>query len=315
MNDSRRVFGIVLGLHVLWAPVNLMISSARANGFSPLGIGCVRWLSLSVLLTSLLLIPKFRNFSGYRSMSKRDWFLSLLIGFLLFGPSHLLYYSSMDHTSEVEGTVLLTTSPLWTAIISFFILKDEHMSARRWGAILLSFVGAYIVAVGFKIPDMLGHTKGNLMFGSGVVIECAMGVIAARISRRTSGVSVLVGQMWGGACAFWVAALALGSSLPLAVPAFSVGSFAPMFYLVLVSGILTFTVWYRIVEKSPLTLLVVAIAIQPPVATLLSWYFEHKVPTRETIIGATIILLALGLGFVGENTRLEPNLDPPGPAG
>lgn len=302
-------------LNILWAPVNQMISLARGNGFSPLGIGCVRWLALSSLLSLLLFLPAFRKFCGYKSMPPSDWGKSILIGLLLFGPAHLLYYSSMGLTSEVEGSVLLTTSPLWVAILSFFLLKDEAMTAKRWVAILLSFVGAYIVAVGFKIPDMLGHTKGNLMFGAGVIIESLMGVIAAKISRRTSGVSVLVGQMWGGAIAFWLAALFLGSSLPLVVPSFSFATFYPLLYLVIVSGIVTFTVWYRIVERSPLTLLVVVVALQPPVAALLSWMIDHKAPTQNSVIGAVVILAALVLGFVGEKAELQPSLDPPGPAG
>ena len=148
-------------------------------------------------------------------MSRGDWARTLALGILFFAPAHLLFYASIGLTSEVDGSVLLSTTPLWTAIISFFFLKGEHMTTKRWVAIFLSFVGAYIVAVGFKFPDMLGHTKGNLMFGSGVIIECVMGVLAAKIIRRTSGISVLVGQMWGGAISFWLAALFLGSSLPL----------------------------------------------------------------------------------------------------
>lgn len=221
----------------------------------------------------------------------------------------------MGLTSEVEGSVLLSTSPLWTAIIAFFALKEEQMSAKRWGAIFLSFVGAYIVTVGFQLPKMLDHTKGNLMFGGGVIIESLMGVIAARISRRTSGVSVLCGQMWGGATAFWLAAAFLGSSLPLAVPSFSLANFYPMLYLVIISGIITFTTWYRIVEKSPLTLLAVVIGIQPPCAALISWAVDHKVPSFNTVIGALVIMVALLVGFVGEKAELQPSLDPPGPAG
>ena len=292
-----------------------MIGLAKGNGFSAMGIGCVRWLSLSLLLTLLLLSPGFRRFSNYQPMSRPDWIRTLAIGLCLFGPSHLLYYASIGLTSEVEGSVLLSTSPLWTAILAYFLLKGEHMTPKRWVAILLSFVGAYIVAVGFKFPDMLGHTKGNLMFGGGVIIECLMGVIAAKISRRTSGVSVLVGQMWGGASSFWLAALLLGGSLPLVVPRFSVSAYLPMFYLIIISGIITFTIWYRIVEKSPLTLLGVVIAIQPPVAALLNWLVYHTAPTTNSIIGATIIMAALVVGFVGEKATLEPSLDPPGPAG
>ena len=246
-------------------------------------------------------------------MSRGDWARTLARGILFFAPAHLLFYASIGLTSEVDGSVLLSTTPLWTAIISFFFLKGEHMTTKRWVAIFLSFVGAYIVAVGFKFPDMLGHTKGNLMFGSGVIIECVMGVLAAKIIRRTSGISVLVGQMWGGAISFWLAALLFGSSLPLVVPAFSFGVFLPLFYLIIISGILTFTVWYRIVETSPLTLISVVIGIQPPVAALLNWIVYHTQPTPNTIIGATVILAALLIGFVGEKASLDSNTEQPLP--
>jgi drug/metabolite transporter (DMT)-like permease len=292
-----------------------MIGLAKGNGFSALGIGCVRWLSLSLLLTALLFSPWFRRLSNYQAMAKADWTRCFVVGLLMFGPAHLLYYASIGLTSEVEGSVLLSTSPLWTAIIAFFFLQGEHLTRKRWAAIFLSFVGAYIVAVGFKFPDMLGHTKGNLMFGTGVIIECLMGVIAAKISRRTSGVSVLVGQMWGGAVAFWLAAIFLGNWLPLRVPAFDLFGYLPMLYLILISGIITFTLWYRIVEKSPLTLLGVVIAIQPPVAALLNWLVYHTAPTANAMIGATIIMAALFVGFIGEKATLETSLDPPGPAG
>ena len=271
-----------------------------------MGIGCVRWVSLSSLLTLLLFLPWFRKFSNYQSMTRADWLRCLGIGLLMFGPSHLLYYSSIGLTSEVEGSVLLSTTPLWIAIISFFLLKGEHMTTKRWVAIFLSFVGAYIVAVGFKFPDMLGHSKGNLMFGAGVLLECLMGVLAAKISRRTSGVSVLVGQMWGGTIAFVLAAVCLRTSLPLVVPSFSIANYLPLFYLIFISGIITFTIWYRIVESSPLTLLSVVIGIQPPVAALLNWLVYRTVPTTNSIIGATIIFAALLIGFVGESTKLEP---------
>ena len=315
MNDTKKVFGTVVVLNLLWAPVNLMIGFAKNNGFSALGIGCVRWLSLSLLLTLLLTSPAFRKFSNYKSMAFADWVKCFAIGLFFFGPSHLMFYASIGLTSEVEGTVILSTSPLWTSIIAFFFLKGEHLTPKRWMAIFLSFIGAYIVAVGFKFPDLLGHTKGNLIFGAGVITECIMGVMAARISRRNSGVSVLVGQMWGGASAFWIAALLLGSSLPLVVPAFSIATYLPMFYLIFIAGIITFTIWYRIVESSPLTLIGVVIAIQPPIAALLNWLVYHTAPTTNTIIGATIIMVALLVGFIGEKATLEPSLDPPGPAG
>jgi drug/metabolite transporter (DMT)-like permease len=288
-----------------------MIGLAKGGGFSSLGVGFARWTSLAVLMTLLLLIPAFRKLTGYKPMEKRDWMNSFLLGLFLFGPAHILFYASMGLTSEVEGTVLLTTSPLWTGMFAFAFLQ-EKMSSQRAIAIALSVVGAYIVAIGFNFPDMRGHTKGNLMFGAGVVLECFMGVFAAKISRRTSGVSVLTGQIWGGAASFWLFALLAPTALPLQFTS-SISGVLPVLYLILISGLITFTVWYRIVETTPLTLLVIGIAIQPPIATFLNWIVKQELPKANTLTGAGIILTALALGF-GREKSTSPNLDTPGPA-
>ena len=205
-NPPKHIFGIVVLLNVLWTPVNFMVSAATNRGFSPAGVGLVRWTSLSLLMLLLLQAPLFRKLTGHVALSKQDWWKSFGIGFLFFGPSHMLYYLSMGLVkqglaSEVDGTVILSTAPIFTGLFSYFVLH-ERLSARRVAAIGLSFVGAYIVAVGFAFPSLLGHAKGNLAFGLGVMLECLMGVIAARISRRSSGVSVLSAQMLGGGLHF-----------------------------------------------------------------------------------------------------------------
>lgn len=299
-------------LEVLWAPVNLMVTLAKDGGFSSVGVGTMRWVSLSVLMTLLLQLPLFRKMTGYKSMERADWVKSFLIGLLLFGPAHILYYASMGLTSEVEGTVLLCTAPLFTAVFAFFFLQ-EKVPTKRWLAIGLSIVGAYIVAVGFAIPQLQSGTKGNLMFFSGVIIECLMGVIAAKISRRTSGVSVLSAQMWGGGAAFIVAALLFPTTLNFKIPAIST-AYLPVLYLIVCSGLITFTVWYRIVETTPLTLLVVSIAVQPPISAILNYLVKGTVPEVNTWIGCVVILVALGLGFLGEKSS-STSLDPAGPGG
>lgn len=314
MNASRQTFAVIVLLNLLWAPVNLVISSATGTGFSPLALGLLRWTTISIILVLLLQLKAFRGVTNYKSMPVREWMKSLAPGILLFGPAHLLYYMSMSLTSELEGTVLLTTSPLWTAVFGFFVLKED-MPSRRWVAIFLSMMGAYVVTVGFQLPALMGHTKGNLMFGGAVVLESLMGVFAASIARRNSGIGTLCGQMWGGAIAFIIAAIALPNALPFAAPSISFANYWPLLYLIFFSGIIAFVVWYRIVEMLPLTLMVLSMAIQPPAAALLGWMFKGQVPSFNTVIGALIIMAALSLGYWGKPKESVLNVDPPGPAG
>lgn len=289
------MLGLVLLLNVLWTPVNFMVSWAMNNGFTSAGVGRARWTTISLLMIVLLALPGFRKLTGYRQISRRDWLIAFAIGLLLFGPSHILYYASMKLTTEVEGTVILSMAPLFTGFLGFLILH-EQMPLKRAIAIGLSVIGAYIVAVGFSAPSMSGNAKGNLMFGLGVVLECLMGVIAAKLSRRSSGVAVLSPQMLGGATAFWLVPALFPADLPVKM-GHSLPAFLPIAYLVVMSGLITFTIWYRIVEDAPLTLLVVGIALQPPLAAVMDWAFKGAIPKTNTVIGACVIVAALALGF------------------
>ena len=307
-NPPRHIFGIVCLLNVLWTPVNFMVSAATNRGFSPAAVGLARWTSLALMMLLLLRSSWFRKITGHVALTKRDWWKCFGIGFFLFGPSHMLFYLSMGLVkqglaSEVEGTVILSTAPIFTGLLSYFVLH-ERLSARRVAAIALSFVGAYIVAVGFAFPSLVGHAKGNLTFGLGVMLECLMGVIAARISRRSSGVSVLSAQMLGGGVSFWVMPLLLPSVLPITFGT-SFEAYLPVLYLIFISGLITFTIWYRIVESVPLTQLVVGIALQPPLAALIGWVFKGELPGRNAVIGGCVIMVALALGFLGKTEKVE----------
>ncbi|HLO99067.1 MAG TPA: DMT family transporter [Fimbriimonas sp.] len=314
MKNSRQLVAVILLLNLLWAPVNLVVSTATAGGFSPLAIGLLRWTFLSCLLIGLLQTAWFKKLTNYKSMPVGEWLKALGLGLVFFGPAHLMFYSAMSMTSEVEGTVLQTTAPLWTAVIGFFVLKED-VPLRRWIAIGLSMIGAYIVTVGFRLPALMDHTAGNLVYGLAVLMESLMGVFAASLTRRNSGIGTLTGQMCGGAIAFILCSLLFKSQFPFVVPSFNLVSYWPLLYLIFLAGLFTFVTWYRIVETVPLTLMVLSCAIQPPVAALLVWVVRGTVPTSDTVIGAIIIMIALLIGYLGGKREAVLNVDPPGPGG
>ena len=295
--DRRKLFGIIVLLNLLWAPVNFMVGTAKSGGFSAIAVGCIRWVSLAFIIQALLLFSSpFRKLIGYKPLHRHDWIRAFLLGLFFFGPSHMLFYYSLSFTSEVEGTVLLSTSPVFTGIFSYFILK-EHLTTHRQLAILISSIGAYIVSVGFTLPSLAGHAKGNLLFGAGVLIECFMGVLAAKLARRSSGIGVLSAEIWGGALCFILVSLFAKGMFQIQANHVTLAGILAIGYLIFMCGLITFPLWYRIVESSPLTLLVVGIAMQPPVAALLNWVAKNELPTTNTLIGGTLILIALAIGF------------------
>ena len=306
---GASILPVLIGLNVLWAPVNFWVKIAAGGGLDGVTLGAIRWTLLALLVPGLLLSPKFRTLARYKPLGGADRLRALAIGTFLFAPAHLLYYTSLPKTSSVEGTVLLTTAPLWTTLLSVLLL-GERAELRRWVALGLAVIGAYIVAVGFALPKIAGsHVTGNAMFFTGVILECLSGVFAAGTSRRTSGIGTLAWQIVGAVPTYLLALLVLRPPIPHP----NLAAAGAVAYLVLVSGIVTFSTWYVLTERAPLSLMVLPIGLQPPIAAALGYFVLGEEVKPSALLGALLILLALAIGF-RRTGRASPAPAPAAPA-
>lgn len=302
MNENRRLFLTLALLNALWTPVNLMVRTATGGGMSPIAIAILRWSSLAVLLFGLLRIPWFRETTRAAWPSRGDAVRAVLVGMCLFGPAHALYYLALTRTSTIEGTVLGTTAPVWTALFAFFFLR-ERASPQRVGAIALGFFGAYVVSVGFQLPELrAGNTFGNAVYLGGVLAESAASVIVAPIIRRTSGITILAFQVLGASITLSLLPHLAPSIWPFAIGSGAWQPFAAVAYLVLVPGVVCFGVWYMLIERTPLSLMVLTILLQPPLSALIGWAALGERLTPTLGVGSALVLAALVLG-ASEHTR------------
>lgn len=304
------MFGILAGLNLLWSPVNLIVNLAHRDGASPFAIAAVRWTTLALLLGGLLATPWFRGITGAKWPSRTDAATCIILGLLLFGPSHALYYFAITKTSSFEGTALGTTAPIWVALLSYFFLRESIGWARSI-SIVIGFVGAYFVSVGFQLPALnQGHTFGNSLYLLAVLMECIAGVWSIHIARRTSGITVLWLQILGAAIFMGLGPMLFPSALAFSIAGTGTTFWACIGYLVIFSGLITFSVWYTLAERAPLSLMVVTILMQPPLAALLGVWFLGETVTLNVAVGTGLILGALALTAIGNRsgTDTPPNV-------
>lgn len=301
MTDNRKLLLTLAFLNVLWSPVNVLVGIARENGLSGVALGQIRWTSIAILLGLCLLHPGFRKVTRAVWPTPLQACLAALCGFCFFGPAHILYYTSLGHTSSVEGTVLLTTAPLWTAAMSFLILR-EKLTYRRMGALGLAIFGAYVVSFGFRAATLGGNFMGNFGFLSAVILESLGGVLVTVLVRKASGITILWFQFLGAVPVFWIAPLLLPNQLTVTMHP-GLPALLAVGYLIVICGVFTFSMWYMLAEKAPLTLMVLTLPIQPPLAALLAW-LNHEPLTLNMLWGTLIILVALFIGF-GERSKKE----------
>ncbi|RJP52228.1 MAG: EamA/RhaT family transporter [Anaerolineaceae bacterium] len=99
-------------------------------------------------LASLALAPfaLFKHRDEIRSLTRREWILAICSG--VFLSIHFAsWITSLEYTTVVSSVVLVSTGPLWVALLSPIFLK-ETPSRWVWIGMTLALIGGLIVGLG-----------------------------------------------------------------------------------------------------------------------------------------------------------------------
>ena len=157
MNASSRpnvppIAILILGILAV-STASIFIRFAQREAPS-LVVAAYRMTLAGVMLAPLALPGAFRDL---RSLTVRQRWLIVLSGLFLavhFGA----WITSLEYTSVASSVVLVTTTPLWVAILSPLVLK-ERMSRDTWLGLILAMIGGALV--GFQ--EACSWSAGNLV--------------------------------------------------------------------------------------------------------------------------------------------------------
>lgn len=310
MSNPRVQLAILIALNLIWTPVNFAITAASEFA-SPTAIAVLRWLPLTAFIWAGLRFSSVRRVLQVVFPDKKGRWVCLLSGFLLAGPSHLIYYFALQQTNSVDTTIINTTGPFWISIGAVALLR-EQISLRLWVAILLGIFGAYIVAIGFQAPALdSSRMTGNLLYLLGSLMESLSFVVVTRIVRRSSGVGAFSYELLGISLAMIVVPLTFRSAMPIEVREFGPGFLGPLAFLIFGAGLIAWGVWYIIAEKAPVSYMIVTLGIQAPAAALLGYLLTRAPIETHTVAGTALIILALVISAVNRKNSGEELPIPP----
>src|SRR3972149_5178724 len=163
-------------------------------------------------LASLVVIPLawVRSSSELRRLSRREMLLSLASGAFLalhFG----LWIASLSYTSVATSVIMVTTTPIFVAIVSYFLFH-ENLSRQAGEGIAISLVGSVIIGYGnWKLGT--GFLFGGVLALLGALAVVGYLIIGRRLMRSISLLSY-ISLAYGSAAALLIlASLAAGHSL------------------------------------------------------------------------------------------------------
>ncbi|HMS17940.1 MAG TPA: DMT family transporter [Planctomycetota bacterium] len=120
----------------------VFVRLAQAAEIPSLSIAALRLFFASAVLVPLVLV---REREALAAMSRKQWGLAALSGTCLalhFGT----WIASLETTSVATSVALVSTTPLWVALASPWLLK-ERISGRAWCGIAVAMGGALLIGL------------------------------------------------------------------------------------------------------------------------------------------------------------------------
>ena len=167
---------LMLFLMVIVWGANITIIKVALEHINPMAFNCIRFLLASAAFALLYRNVFKDHFSG------RELVKLALLGFLGNTLYQLLFIHGVQFTLVSHASILLGTTPIFTAFLSS-ILGHEVVSRRLWAGVLLSFFGVVLIVFG-RHGLQLGDTKG-LIGDVFIVVASFMWSIYTIYSRDT----------------------------------------------------------------------------------------------------------------------------------
>ena len=162
MNRSAPFLVLGIGVAIV-STASILIRFAQADGASSAVIAAGR-----LSIAALLMAPYALSRAGpeLRRIKRKDLLLCVASG-LLLGAHFWTWIASLEHTSVASSTALVTTNPIWVALLSAWLLREKPGRIQIAG-IALTIVGTLLIFLadsthnGLTTAPLLGNTLALL---------------------------------------------------------------------------------------------------------------------------------------------------------
>ncbi len=233
--------------------------------------------SLALSITILLILVFQKGSSVFDEFRKLDWNDCLLAVFL--GTGFVTYVFALLYNTVANALFIFSFAPFLAAFLGWMLL-GERVATRTWFAIGFAMAGLAVM-VGSEL--VLSHYLGTLL-ALWIPIAYAASIIAVRRSKRDN----------------MLVALCLAGLVALVLSAFFVTDYALTSWDLIISlylGVFQVGMGFTLVvlgsRHVPAAQVGLLALVEPILAPLWVWMGVGELPGLATIIGGSIIFLAI----------------------
>lgn len=283
----------------------IFIRSAQTEGVPSLVIAASRLLIAALLLTPFTLQGHRPALGG---LSRRGW--GLLVASGVFLAMHFAFWvSSLEYTSVLISVTLVTTTPIWTALLELFVLKTRLRLTLIVG-LIIALVGG--VMIGIETGAAVETPSGsNLLLGAALSLAGAVTVaVYLTIGRKMREGLALLPYIW---VVYGTAGLALAGvlvAMRIPVLGYSWQGYAYLLALGTIPQLIGHTTMNYAVKYVSATYVSIATKLEPIGSAILAFYLFSEVPNQWQIIGSGVILVGVVIASLQPRARRVDKVEP-----
>lgn len=270
--------------------------------------------ALRLTIASLLIAPIaiIRHKDELLALTRNELILGLLSGFFL-ALHFATWISSLEYTSVASSVVLVSTGPIWVALLSPFFLHESLSKKIFWG-LLLATAGGSVIALSdscvwqsrlicpsFSILLNSNSLQGNLLALTGAIAVTGYLLIGRRLRARISLIPYIF-MVYSMASIVLIAFMLIARQSPFGFPRATYGW---IFLLALIPQILGHSTYNWVLRFLPATLVAVLTLGEPIGSASLAYFILHESPGIIKLIGLIFILAGIYLASRVEKKKTE----------
>jgi drug/metabolite transporter (DMT)-like permease len=268
-------------------------------------------LTIASLVLSPLALTRHR--SELKALTRQEISLALLSGVFL-ALHFATWISSLEYTTVASSVVLVSTTPLWVALLSPFTIKEPLKRAVITG-LILALIGGTIVGLsdvcdlqdGSIICPAIGEfLRGEAFIGDLLALAGAiMGASYLLIGRRLrSNVSLItyISVVYGMAAIVLILIMFAAGHTPLGYPA---RIYLWFVLLALVPQLLGHSTFNWALGYLSAAYVSITLLGEPIASTILAYFLLQETPSDMKIIGAILILTGIYIASRSETSRIK----------
>jgi drug/metabolite transporter (DMT)-like permease len=284
-SPSRLGLALAYGaICVIWGTTYLAIK-VGLESFDPFFYAGVRYTAATLLLFALT------RWQGVRFEGPlRRWWPAFGVGVLFIAICNGLVFWAETALDSGFTALLMTTSPLWTALLAPVLGRDRGPGVGGWIGIALGFAGTVLLLQPW-------HAGAVPMIAAlvveGSVVVWAVGSLWVRHIRRDfHPMALTVAQMGAGALVLLAVAAGRGRAV---VGPVTLRALLALGFLVVFGSCVAFSAYFYLLRHWTATRAATSTYVNPVVALVLGVLVLHEAVTAPMVLGTAVVFVGVAL--------------------